>query len=231
MAGPTQNGDGAWRGEPLPRGRHKLSARAVRASQRQRLIRAMLETVGDRGYDATTVPAVVARARVSRNAFYELFADKTDCFVAACDEAATELLTTVMAAANEPDWMSSMRRGTRDYLRWWQDRPRFARAYFIGLPMAGEPATTQRERAYARFRAIFAALGERAREEQPGLGPLPELVPQILVLSVTELIAEEVRAGRGEDLLRLEEQILFIATKLLADEETARHTAPGMVGR
>ena len=56
-------------GEPLPRGRHKLGAEAVRASQRERLIRAMLETVAERGYEATTVPEVVARARVSRNAF------------------------------------------------------------------------------------------------------------------------------------------------------------------
>ena len=70
-------------GEPLPRGRHKLGADTVRASQRERLIRAMLETVAEQGYEATTVPRVVARARVSRNAFYEFFDDKTSCFIAA----------------------------------------------------------------------------------------------------------------------------------------------------
>ena len=32
------------------------------------------------------VDQVVARARVSRNAFYELWRDKTDCFIALCDE-------------------------------------------------------------------------------------------------------------------------------------------------
>ena len=81
-----------WRGEPLPRGRHKLAAEAVRNSQRARIVRAMLECVGRDGYEATTVPQVVATARVSRNAFYEFFADKADCFIAACDEAAQELL-------------------------------------------------------------------------------------------------------------------------------------------
>src|SRR3954449_6066659 len=81
----------------LPRGRHALPAEEVRASQRERLLAAMLESVGEHGYAATTVPAVVAGARVSRNAFYELFDDKTDCFLALCDELAGQLLDALVA--------------------------------------------------------------------------------------------------------------------------------------
>src|SRR2546428_6728494 len=92
-----------WRGEPLPRGRHKLAPDDVRASQRERLVRAMLETVAERGYEGTTVPDVVARARVSRNAFYEHFDDKTDCFIAACDEAAPDMLDRLLPLGAEPD--------------------------------------------------------------------------------------------------------------------------------
>jgi AcrR family transcriptional regulator len=197
----------------------------VRSSQRERLIRAMLETVAERGYDSTTVPEVVARARVSRNAFYEFFKDKTDCFVAACDEAAAELLQSLLALAAEPDWIHAIRRGARDYLRWWHARPALARAYFTGLPIAGEPALEQRDRAYALFREMFEALGRRARAEQPSLPPLAEVVPRILVLGITELVAEEVRAGRIDRLDRLEDALVFIAVKLLADDETARRTA------
>ena len=92
---------GAWQGEPLPRGRHKLAPDDVRASQRERLVRAMLETVAERGYEATTVPDVVARARVSRNAFYEFFDDKIDCFIAACDDAAAEMLDQLRECLGE----------------------------------------------------------------------------------------------------------------------------------
>jgi hypothetical protein len=50
----------------LPRGHHKLPPEVVRASQRSRLLNAMLDFVAERGYGATTVPAVVARALLDR---------------------------------------------------------------------------------------------------------------------------------------------------------------------
>lgn len=221
-AGEWRGSAGEWRGEPLPRGRHKLASEAVRASQRERLIRAMLETVAARGYEATTVPDVVATARVSRNSFYEFFSDKTDCFIAACDEEASDLLRTAIAFAGEPEWVEMMRLGVRAYLRWWAERPAFSRAYFTGLPSAGDRAIEQRERAYELFAQMFAEVGRRARSQQPSLAPLPEIVPMLLVRSITELVGAEVRAGRTKELERLEHELVFVAVKLLADDETAR---------
>ena len=211
-----------WQGEPLPRGRHKLPASTVRASQRERIVRAMLECVGRDGYEATTVPQVVATARVSRNAFYEFFADKADCFIAVCDQTAQELLAELMALVSEPDWIAAMREGTRRYLLWWQERPTLSRAYLLSLPTVGERAVAQRERHYAAFRAMFADLGRRARAEQPELAPLGELVPRVLVLAITELVAEEVRAGRTARLTDLAQEIALLAIRLLADEATAQ---------
>jgi AcrR family transcriptional regulator len=214
-----------WQAEPLPRGRHKLAPEAVRASQRERLLRAMLECVAEDGYEATTVPEVVAKARVSRNAFYELFADKTDCFIAACDQAAQGLLEELLALAAEPDWIEAARRGAGIYLRWWQERPGLSRAYFLGLPQAGERAVAQRERNYEPFRAMFRDLAGRARAEQSDLSPLPAIVPRVLVLAITELVAEEVRAGRVDSLTALEDEIFFLIVRLLADDATWRVTA------
>src|SRR2546421_6786158 len=210
-----------WRGDPLPRGRHKLPAAAVRASQRERIVRAMLECVARNGYEATTVPEVVATARVSRNAFYELFKDKTDCFIAVCDQGAQELLAELVALASEPDWTRALLEGTRRYLRWWQERPGFSRAYFLSLPSAGARAMRQRERQYAAFRAMFEDLGRRARAEQPELAPLPAIVPRVLVLAITELVAEEVRAGAVERLGELDDDVASLALRLLSNEATA----------
>lgn len=181
----------------------------------------MLECVGRDGYEATTVPKVVATARVSRNAFYELFEDKVDCFIAACDEIGAELLAELVALAAEPDWIQAMREGARRYLRWWQERPTFASAYLISLPTVGERALRQRERQYEAFRAMFTDLARRARVEQPELEPLGELVPRVLVHSITELVAEEVRAGRAQELERLSDELALLAIKLLADDATA----------
>jgi AcrR family transcriptional regulator len=210
-----------WHGEPLPRGRHKIAREDVRASQRERLVRAMLETVAERGYESTTVADVVARARVSRNAFYEFYEDKTACFIAACDDAAAGLLAQLLALGGAPHWLEALRQGMRHYLEWWSSRPAFARAYFTGLPIAGERAFAQRERQYTFFRALFWDLGQRARAEQRGLPPMSELVPRVLVLALTELVAEEVRAGRTQQLGELEDDLLQLAVRLLADDATA----------
>lgn len=210
-----------WSGEPLPRGRHKLTASAVRESQRARLVRAMLECVGRDGYEATTVPQVVATARVSRNAFYELFEDKADCFIAVCDQTSQELLGDLLELASEENWVQAMRKGAHRYLLWWQQRPTISSAYLLSLPTVGERALRQRERHYAAFRAVFTGLGHRARAEQPELGPLDGLVARALVLAITELVAEEVRAGRTSKLTELSEQVALLAVRLLADDATA----------
>jgi AcrR family transcriptional regulator len=210
-----------WRGQPLPRGRHELAPDTVRSSQRERLLRAMVECVAEYGFEATTVPMVVAAARVSSNAFYLFFADKTDCFLAACDGVAGELLSELVALTAEPDWIQAIRKGVRRYLLWWQQRPAFARAYLLSLQTAGERALDQRERVYAMFRAMFSDLGRRARAEQPDLRELSPVVARVLVLAITELVAEEVRAGRTARLADLEDQIAHLSIRLLSDDVTA----------
>jgi AcrR family transcriptional regulator len=215
-----------WRGRPLPRGRHKLPADAVRASQRERLLRAIVESVAQHGFEGTTVPMVVATARVSSNAFYEFFTDKTDCFLAACDGMAGELLSELVALAVEPDWIQAMREGARIYLRWWAERPAFARAYLLSLRSAGERADEQRERTYELFRAMFIDLGRRARAEQPELPPLSPLVPRLLVAAITELVSEEVRAGRIGQLEQLSGELAGLAIRLLADDAATATPVP-----
>jgi len=181
----------------------------------------MLECVGRDGYEATTVPDVVATARVSRNAFYEFFQDKADCFIAVCDQTSEELLGELLELAGEPDWIQAMGEGARRYLRWWEERPTISSAYLLSLPTVGERALRQRERHYAAFRAMFADLGRRARVEQPDLGPLSDLIPRVLVVAITELVAEEVRAGRTSKLTDLSDEIALLAIRLLADDATA----------
>lgn len=210
-----------WEGDPLPRGRHKLSAQAVRSSQRDRLLRAMLGLVGEQGYADTTVPMVVSAARVSRSSFYALFDDKTDCFIAACDRESSELLESLVAMGSEEDWVQALRRGMDRYVRWWQQRPAFSRAYFLELPAAGTRAVRQRERQYARYRDMFAALGARARGEQPELPPLSPLATRMIVAGVTEIVADEVRGGRLAGLDALADDLLYLVLRLLADDATA----------
>ena len=198
----------------LPKGPHGLPAQVVRASQRARILAAMLDSVGERGYAATTVPEVVARAKVSRNAFYALFVDKEDCFLTLCDGLASEMLDS-LSRPSAPTWRQTLRAGVADYLCWWQERPAFSRAYLVELPQAGRRAMEQRDRQYARFRELFEQLAAWMRAEDAGLAPLRPLATRATVLAVTEILAEEIRAGRGDHLTDLADGIVDLIEGLL----------------
>jgi len=194
--------------ETLPRGRHNLSRERVLASQRRRLLRAMGELIGRQGYAATTVPEVVAHAKVSRNAFYDLFSDKEACYLELCDELAVEILRDMAAVGADRDWLAALRTGMHDYLLWWQEREMFTRAYFVEVAAAGPRAVAQRDRQIESFVRLFRRIAARAREEDPSLPPLAPYAVELVVLGITDMIAYEVRQGRADRLVDLEDAML-----------------------
>jgi AcrR family transcriptional regulator len=214
-----------WRGEPLPRGRHKLAREHVLDSQRDRLLRAMRECVAANGYADTTVSKVAAAARVSPNRFYEFFRDKTECFLAVCDADATELLDALFALGTEADWVDGVREGMRVYLRHWRDRPQASRAYLLEMPSAGAEATAQRNAVHDSFVSMFAALARRARADRPELPPVSRTALRVFVAGTTDLIAAEVAAGRLDKLPELEDELVHLLVRVLADDAAASRVA------
>jgi AcrR family transcriptional regulator len=65
--------------------------------QRARILSAMVAVACERGAANATVARIVARAGVSRRTFYELFADREVCFLAAFDEAVAQASRHVLA--------------------------------------------------------------------------------------------------------------------------------------
>src|SRR6516225_7712056 len=123
-------------GKPgLPRGRSRLPLPAVRASQRERLLRSVIAAVSESGYAAVTVADIVRRARVSRAAFYDHFADKEDCFLAATGEGRQLMFTRIVSAARAlPAGASDeevLRTACRAYLTFLAGEPAFARVFYI----------------------------------------------------------------------------------------------------
>ena len=74
--------------------------REARASQRERLIDAIIELAGQHGYQGLSIAQISARAGVSSATFYEQFADREDCLLAAYRDATERTL----AADAEPRW-------------------------------------------------------------------------------------------------------------------------------
>lgn len=215
--------------EPLPRGRHGLDTDELKATRRARLMQAMLELVSKKGYAATTVPDVVAAARVSRNAFYEFFLDKDACFLALCEEKAAELLELIMAYSATGDWLTALRRGMRDYLRWWQDRPELSHVFFVALPTLGIPALAMQHKIYEPFELMFRQIAAWVGHLNPQMRPTPVRVPRLLVISITEILADEVRAGRLSQLHELEDDLMFMAVRLLSDDAASPLYGPAPI--
>ena len=57
----------------LPRGNHHISREEVVASQKGRIIRAILELVGEEGPASVSISEVARRAKVSRKTYYSIF--------------------------------------------------------------------------------------------------------------------------------------------------------------
>src|ERR1700691_2441900 len=82
----------------LPRGRSRLPLSAVRASQRERLLRSVIAAVSESGYLAVTGGDIVRQGRVSRGGLSAHCADKEDCFPAATAEARELMIVQVVSA-------------------------------------------------------------------------------------------------------------------------------------
>lgn len=71
--------------DPLPRGRHSLTAEDVLAVQRERLLVSATELLNAYGYHAFRAADIAKRAGVSLAAFYRCFENKDDCVFAGYD--------------------------------------------------------------------------------------------------------------------------------------------------
>lgn len=85
------------RARRLPPGPHGLPPELVERNQRERLIAAMAEVCGERGYAESSVAEVAKRAGVSTASFYGQFKDKRECMLASFEELFGRLLEAVAA--------------------------------------------------------------------------------------------------------------------------------------
>jgi AcrR family transcriptional regulator len=213
-------------GQPgLPRGRSGLPPRAVRASQRERLLRSVIAAVSDVGYPAVTVADVVRRARVSRAAFYAHFADKEECFLTATGEGRQLMLARVLAAARAlppgtllaDDGDEVVIRATyRAFLAFLADEPAFARVFYIDMPAAGPQAVGRLEAAGRRFADLNRTWHQRARERHPGWPAVPYEAYLALAGAAAELVRSRVREGRTGELPSLEDTLVSLHLAVLA---------------
>jgi AcrR family transcriptional regulator len=139
--------------------------------QRARILAAMVEVVSERGAASVTVAHVVARSGVSRRTFYEQFADRDECLLAALDDAIERIAAVVVPASAQPSrWRERMRAGLTALLQLFEQEPATGRFVIVEAVGAGADALVLRGHVLA---LVSAAVDEGRREVRSGNGPPP----------------------------------------------------------
>jgi AcrR family transcriptional regulator len=122
----------------LPRGQ-------VTQIQRSRMLAAAVEAVEDVGYARMTVAQVISRARVSRKTFYDVFADREDCFLAAFEQALAQArLIAQEAYERESSWRDGVRAALARLLLFMDEEPGLAKLCIVEALGAGERVLDRR---------------------------------------------------------------------------------------
>ena len=209
MDGPKAGRDGASEGgggkaRRLPGGRHGLSKEAVRQSQRERMVEAMIDSVSSRSYAETTVADVIGEAGVSRATFYEHFSDKEDCFIAAYTTVMQSMLGAVAGgfASMDPEssWVDRLRIAIASLFGFIASNPVAAR---VGIVEAFGAGSEARDHYQESVSAFFPFLDE-GRKAGPEGDRIPPETARLVVGGISALMykrASEGEADRlGEDL-------------------------------
>jgi AcrR family transcriptional regulator len=113
--------------------------------QRSRVLAAVCEVVEERGVGGATVSHIVARAGVSRRTFYELFADREDCFLAAFDLAVERAAARVVAGfAGSGRWWERVRVALVALLVFFDEEPEMGALCVVHALGAGPRALKRR---------------------------------------------------------------------------------------
>jgi AcrR family transcriptional regulator len=169
-----ERGAGARKGvRPSTEG---LPREHVSEIQRMRILGAMAEVASERGAGSVTVAHVVARAGVSRRTFYDLFADREECFLAAFEEAIGRVGASVIDAyEHEASWRERIRAALWSLLVFLDEEPAQARLCVVESLAAGPRVLERRAQVQ---RALVQAIDEgregagRSGRKAPQLPPL-----------------------------------------------------------
>lgn len=191
----------------------------IARSQRERLLDAAIDVIAEKGYAKTTVADLTKEAGISRTTFYEMYPDKEACFLAAYDAAADVLARRVATAFEaEGEWPARVRAGLEALLGSLAAEPAVARLALVDFGAAGPAAQRRYRAALQRMTPLF----DEGRDFAPEGRRLPPNTSRMAIGAVVGLVADEIAAGRAEQLPKLLPDVLLAALSPYLGPEAAR---------
>jgi len=211
----------------LPPGRHGLPREFVIHNQRERLIAGLAEAVAENGYASTTIAHITRHAAVSRRTFYEHFASKDECFVAAYDTVMDELRERIGDAFEaEEEWPQAVKAGIGAMLGFLASEPNLARLSMVEALVAG-PVVVERYDAAIQSLVPYFEAGRKGRPPEV-LSRLSPTTEEALVGGMVSLISRRIFAGRTAELESLLPDLVeFALTPYLGSAAAAKVAREG----
>ncbi|HEY7962113.1 MAG TPA: TetR/AcrR family transcriptional regulator [Solirubrobacteraceae bacterium] len=191
----------------LPRGSQALPREQVVADQLQRLLLAMIDSVGEKGYRATTISDLVGRAGVSRKTFYEHFASKQECLLATFDVIAADGRRRAIDAYTQADGLQQgVEAAIGALFAATIASPSAARLNMVEIVAAGPAGIERRERAAAEYRRFLRGMLQQEPDDvqqEPDDAAVPDAVVRAVVGGLNRILYSLVRHSQRPELHQL----------------------------
>ena len=191
--------------------------------QRDRIIEALAREVVDNGYREVTVAGIANRAGVARNTFYENFASKEECFLAASDHAGQQAMQRVVDAVRQspPDWPTQVRAGIGAFLSYAASESALARVFIVESRSAGPKASEY----YERTLRVVVSLFRQGRPISPHGDELPETLEETIVGGIFWIVYQRIVSGSAEGLEALLPELVEFALAPYIGGSTPRNVS------
>ena len=199
------------------------SPNGSKPAQRARLLTSMMELASRHGYPAVSIAEISSHAGVSSATFYEQFADKEDCLLAAYQHAAAGVLERIRPLEDSADWQDAARMIIRDLAAGLQEDPNAGRVLLVEALAGGARVRTQREQTLAAFHALAQEFLAAAPREGKAL----DLPPDMLLGAVRSLVSHNLRTHSEDRMgLLVDDVMAWVTSYAVPADEKRWSTSP-----
>ena len=171
------------------------------------MLAAVVDAVDDVGYERLSVAEIIARAGVSRKTFYDAYADREDCFLAALDRTFGQAdVLMAQTCPEEASWRDRVRIGLARLLAAMDENPALASLWLIEAPRSGERVLRRR----AEVLAGLARMIDVGRNEVVGGCQAPAMTADALVGGVLSVLHSRVLRSSGESFSSLLGPLMYM---------------------
>lgn len=193
-------------GRPAPVGDGSGGRQRLSDIQRGRMLTAMAEAAAELGARNVRVADVVSRSGVSRRTFYEHFADRAECFIAAFDLAMERMTARVVPAYERHErWRDGIRAALGALLAFLDEEPHLGRLLFVQALGAGQAVLDRRQQAVA---AAVKAVAGGAQESRSG--DIPPLTAEGVAGAVFSIVHSRLLDDRRPPLVELTSELVSV---------------------